>query len=119
MFTDYHPYVYRTSKMGNSYKQHREDFEAEVLAEMKAKDNVNKRKSKMFETKNNEMVYRTKQEILDAANYKGKPGARVKIKEPNHCRNFRLPDRIWDRLPEPKSESVRNALDFCIINGVF
>jgi hypothetical protein len=73
----------------------------------------------MHETTNTEMVYRTKQEILDAAGYKGKPGARIKLKEPHHCRNVRIPDRIWDRIPEPKSDSVRNALDFCITNGVF
>lgn len=72
----------------------------------------------MHETINNEMTYRTKQEILDAAQYKGKPGAPKKLEEPSHARNIRIPDRIWDRIPEPKSDSVRNGLDFCITNGV-
>jgi len=64
----------------------------------------------MFETKNNEITYRTKQEILDAAQYKGKPGAPKKLEEPSHARNIRIPDRVWDKLSEPKSETVRFAL---------
>lgn len=73
----------------------------------------------MHETTNNKITYRTKKEILDAAGYKGKPGAPIKINEPQCSLNVRIPIRIRDRIPHPRSESVRNALDFCITNGVF
>lgn len=65
----------------------------------------------MFETNNNEIKYRTKQEILDAAKYRGKPGRPAKIKEPSTARNIRIPDRVWDKIPVPKSDHVRDALE--------
>lgn len=65
----------------------------------------------MFETNNNDITYRTKQEILDAAKYRGKPGRPAKINEPCTARNIRIPDRVWDKILVPKSDHVRDALE--------
>lgn len=64
----------------------------------------------MVETKNNEMIYRTKKEILAAANYKGKTGRPKKITEKTTGRNIRIPDSDWEAMPETKSDFVREAI---------
>jgi hypothetical protein len=64
----------------------------------------------MFETNNNDMIYRTKQEILDAANYQAKRGRPKKL-EASTIRSVRILNDTWDKLVEPKSDSVRNALN--------
>jgi hypothetical protein len=69
----------------------------------------------MFETNNNDMIYLTKKEILDAANYQAKRGRPKKI-EASTVRSVRVPDRVWDKLTEPKSDSVRNVLEMFVSN---
>lgn len=54
---------------------------------------------------------RTKAAILAAAKYVGRRGRPPKINESAHARNVRIPDRVWDAIPHPKSDSVRKALE--------
>lgn len=64
----------------------------------------------MFETKNDEIVYRTKNEILDTANHCAKRSRPGKLGA-STTRSIRISDHVWDKLTKPRAESARNAID--------